>query len=101
MTAIQNKPQQPKTIEPGQRWTFVDNGGDRTEYVVVDPSDPEQMPDDVRRHTWARWEPEERAEGIVYLLNEKTGKFAMITRYWLRGARIAGQCYWLPPEVVA
>lgn len=103
MTATSNVLQQPTTIDPGQRWTFVDSSGKRTEYVVGDPTDETFMADEVRRNLWARWEPEELPESLVYLLNEQTGKYATVTRYWLRGSARPGPgvSHWLPPESVA
>lgn len=97
MTATINAPKQPKYVEPGQRWTFEHSSGKRTEYVVVDPTDLEQMADQVRARLWARYETEEHPHGIVYLLNEITGKYAMVTRFWLRRRLPEGQSRWLPP----
>ena len=89
-------------IEPGQRWTFVDSSGERTEYVVGNPNDDAFMDSTVRSQLWARWEPDDFPHNIVYLLNEKTGKYAMVTRCWLYGLpHIDGRCHWLPPVAVA
>lgn len=86
------------SVEPGQRWTFVDSSGKCTEYVVGNPTDREFMPDEVRQNLWARWEPEGFPHSIVYLLNEQTGKYAMVTYFWLRSLPHSdGRSHWLPP----
>ena len=89
-------------VEPGQRWTFVGSDGNRTEYVVVDPRDETQMDDATRRHLapgmGAQWEDHSRPHSIVYLLNEKTGKYAMVTSFWLLGLSSAdGRSHWVRP----
>lgn len=97
MTATTQTPAQPSTIEAGQRWTFVDSDGKRTEYVVVDPSDPEQMDEATTPRFGARWEEPFDPQHVVYLLNEKTGKYAMVTVYWLRGIPARPDFHhWLP-----
>jgi hypothetical protein len=89
-------------IEPGQRWTFVNANGERIEYVVVDPRDENQMDPVVRRRLWANWEDMSAPASIVFLLNERTGKYAMVTTRWLRGLPYPdGRSHWLPSVVEA
>lgn len=85
-------------VEAGQRWTFVSSSGKRTEYVVGNPTDPEFMSPEVRDQLWAKWEPEGYPHSIVYLLNKETGKYAMVTHFWLRSLpHPDGRSHWLPP----
>lgn len=78
-------------VEPGQRWNFVHASGKRTEYVVVKPE--EEMSEETRRQTWAKWE-EYAPQHLVYLLNEKTGKYAMVTYDWLHRSLKSGVSGW-------
>lgn len=88
--------QQPVEVTSGQRWTFVHSTGKETEYVVVDPTDPEQMAEEDRKRLWANREGQE-PHSIAYLKNEATGRFAMVTHCWLRRAPQGSRSHWLPP----
>lgn len=76
-------------IREGQRFTFFAADGTRRDDYVVQAL----MRADNR--------DEDHPSALVTLRNERTGRNAAVTRFWLTQGRLPGRMHWLPTERTA
>jgi hypothetical protein len=78
-------------IANGQHFTFFNAKGERRDDYVVQGV--------MRAISWT--DTEDSPSTFINLRNERTGRDAVVTIFWLTQGELSGRMHWLPTEQVA